>query len=75
MARFRSLRGSAVHAAALLSGGKLGFDAAAFGVMLCAGVEFGVDEAEEFCEVGRRPTFDPGKERMNSRHLFSQFTY
>jgi hypothetical protein len=33
-----------------------------------------VDEAEELGEVGRRPTFDPIKERNDSRHLFSQFT-
>ncbi len=42
--------------------------------MLGAVVKFFVDKAEEFGEVGRRPTFDPIKERNDSRHLFSQFT-
>jgi hypothetical protein len=37
-------------------------------------VEFGVDEAEELGEVGRRPTLDPIKERNDSRHFRSQFT-
>jgi hypothetical protein len=43
--------------------------------MFGSGVEFFVDEAEELGEVGRRPTFDPIKERNDSRHLVSQFTF
>jgi hypothetical protein len=58
----------------LLSGGKLGLDAATGFVVLGAGVEFGVDKPKEFGEVGRRPTFDPIKERNDSRHFVSQFT-
>jgi hypothetical protein len=75
VAMFRSLRGSAVHSLALLSGIKLGFNAAAFGVMLGAGVDLAVDEGKEFCEVGCGPALDAAKERMNSRHFFSQFTF
>ena len=52
-----------------------GFDAAAFAVVFGAGVEFFVDKSEEFGEVGRRPTLDPIKERNDSRHLVSQFTF
>jgi hypothetical protein len=52
-----------------------GFDAAAFAVVFGAGVKFFVDEAEELGEVGRRPTFDPIKERNDSRHFFIQFTF
>jgi hypothetical protein len=51
------------------------FDASAFGVMLGAGVDFSVDEGEELGEVGGGPTFDPIKERNDSRHLVSQFTF
>jgi hypothetical protein len=43
--------------------------------MLGAGVEFGVDEAEELGEVGGRPTLDPPKKGRNSRHFRSQFTF
>jgi hypothetical protein len=52
VARFFSLRGSACHSLAFASLGKLGFNAAAFGVMLGAGVKFSVDEAKELGEVG-----------------------
>ena len=52
-----------------------GFDAAAFAVMFGAGVKFFVDKSEELGEVGRRPTLDPIKERNDSRHLVSQFTF
>ena len=54
--------------------GDFGFDPAAFAVMFGAGVDFAVDEGEELGEVGGRPTLDPVKERMNSRHFFSKFT-
>jgi hypothetical protein len=75
VAKFFSLRGSAVHALAFASLCKLGLDATTFGVVLGAGVEFAVDEAEEFGEVGRWPTLDPIKERNDSRHFWNQFTY
>jgi len=52
-----------------------GFDAAPFAVMLRAGVDFLVDEGKELGEVCRGPTTDAPKERMNSRHLRSQFTF
>jgi hypothetical protein len=55
--------------------GDFGFNAAAFAVMFGAGVKLFVDEFEELGEVGRRPTFDPIKERNDSRHLVSQFTF
>ena len=54
--------------------GDFGLDAAAFAVVFGAGVDFAVDEGEELGKVGGGPTFDPVKERMNSRHFFSQFT-
>jgi hypothetical protein len=43
-------------------------------VVLGAGVEFAVDEAEELGEVGGGPTLDALKKGNNSRHFFSQFT-
>jgi hypothetical protein len=52
-----------------------GFDASTLAVVFGAGVKFFVDEAEELGEVGRRPTFDPIKERNDSRHFFIQFTF
>jgi hypothetical protein len=55
--------------------GDFGFDAAAFAVMLGAGVDLAVDEGKEFCKVGCGPALDAAKERMNSRHFFSQFTF
>jgi hypothetical protein len=74
VARFFSLRGSACHALALASLCKLGFDAATFGVVLGAGVDFFVEESEKFGEVGGGPALDAAKERRNSRHFFKIFT-
>jgi hypothetical protein len=37
-------------------------------------VEFAVDKAEEFGEVGRRPALDALKKGRNRRHFCSQFT-
>jgi hypothetical protein len=58
----------------LLSLGKLGFDATAFAVVLGAVVDFFVEEAKEFGEVGGGPTFDAVKERNHSRHFCKMFT-
>jgi hypothetical protein len=55
--------------------GDLCFDAAAFAVVFGAVVDFSVDKGEELGEVGGGPTFDPIKERNDSRHLVSQFTF
>jgi hypothetical protein len=43
--------------------------------MLGASVNFFVEEAKEFGEVGGGPTFDALKKGNDSRHLRSQFTF
>jgi hypothetical protein len=52
--------------------GDFGFDAAAFAVVFGAGVDFGVDEAEEFGEVGSGPASNRPSECF--RNHWKRFT-
>jgi hypothetical protein len=73
VAKFFSLRGSACHAAAFASLGKLGLDSTTFCVVVGALVELAFDEEEEFCEVGSGP-FADGRCQSFWNHD-SQFTF